>query len=74
MRGRDPSGAVDEKRGRQRIHASVNLGRLIVAHYKAVVDSHLRGEGFYHFPTFVVHGDSQHFKTAIFVLALNGYI
>src|SRR2546425_133786 len=71
MRSRDPSGAVDEKRGRQRLHTSISLGRLIVAHHQAVVDSHLRGEGFYDFPTFVVHGDSQHFKTAIFVLALH---
>src|SRR5439155_961706 len=38
---------------------------------QAVVDPHLRGEGFHYFPTFVVHGDANDFETSILILALH---
>ena len=70
VHGGDTPAAVDNERSRQRFQPAVLIARLVVAEQYAIVHFLFDGEGGDGFPPVVVHGDTDHLETAIFVLAL----
>jgi hypothetical protein len=66
----DPAVAVDHKRSRKRFHSAILIARLVVAEHNAIVDLFLRDEWTNHFPSIVVHGNTDNGEATILVFAL----
>src|SRR5579875_2420863 len=68
--GGDFTLAVDEEGGGQRVNPAIKLGRLVIADQHAVVHFLTSGERLHHFPSLIVHGDSQNHQPPLLVLPL----
>src|SRR5689334_14445389 len=68
--GDDPAIAVDQERGRQRVHAAVQLGSGVITLHNPVVDCQFGDEGLDHRPSLFIHGYTDYSETLVFVLSL----
>src|SRR5215469_762334 len=67
MDGGDFAVAVDQKRGRQRIHAAISLRRLIGAKDHAIVHLQIREKRLDYLPAFIIHGNAQDYETLVLI-------
>src|ERR1035441_823630 len=62
---------IDQEGGRQRVHAAVLPGSIVVADHHPVIHFQIREEWLDGFPALVVHGHAEHFETLVLILALH---